>query len=178
MRGAPTHSNVPSSMDLLFPILLCLFLALAWWPWCCCEENPCPSCIGELPQQLSIAILGVVNGTCGKICEDDGCESINDTFVLDYVGNMGNDCDYEYAPYALRCSCSQWGSKVFAYFTTTVGGYALVVGVYTATQTGLRWSIELGEKPDCEFEGELELTPDIAPGYCDNSASTCKVSIV
>ena len=82
-------------MELLFPILLCLLLALAWWPWCCCVK--CMHCIdGKFPQQIQVTIAGLTDpGDC------PGCVALNDIYVLDWTTDTvaGGYCGNDYAGY-------------------------------------------------------------------------------
>jgi len=63
-------------VELLFPILLCLLLALAWWPWCCCVCK-CAWCDPPYKGNLSVTL----DFEAQEDVECD-CTELNGTYVL------------------------------------------------------------------------------------------------
>ena len=94
MRGGPTRWSARHSMDLLFPILLCLFLALAWWPWCCCGPT-CLPCSGGVPDHFQVVIADLTPSWMAT-CTAGQCTSLEDTYVLDYHSTDGDHCYWVY----------------------------------------------------------------------------------
>lgn len=53
----------------------------------CCEAGITDCCDGTMPEQISVTFSGISDG---EFCET--CETLNDTYVLDYLSN----CCWEY----------------------------------------------------------------------------------
>lgn len=136
--------------------------------WCCCQ---CPYCRGAHPKELEVTIAGLTDRDCGD------CDVLNDTFVLDFIGDGPSGCCWVYrfdetCGFDILVACI---SKPIAL------GYQLEVAISRegGSLDVIVWVASLGEdKPRCrDWSGlNVPITPQIQ-SQCHDNSSTCTISV-
>ena len=152
----------------ILPLLFCL-LAMGWYP-CCGGGGECPHCSGNAPLELQVDIAGLADGATCTECD----ENMNGTFVLSYVGEISNQCcwDYEGGDFCswdrLRCCViDSGGTLTLSVSYQDSAGYSAV---------NIVWDDDLGAyPPNCTAwsDYDLPVTTQFQTD-CNDDSSTCK----
>lgn len=130
---------------------------------CCCTEA-CNLCLNNIaPTRFQAAIAGVLNGTCGD------CDTYNDTFIVDFVSSIPNQCDWRYN-FAEVCGDTYIELVIYVVGATTW------IRVNFQPTTSLYWAKSF-VNPDCMNFNNEELTISAGSPECDPTAiGTCHIT--
>lgn len=141
---------------------------------CCCDscDYECYECVdGEAPDEFTVTIAGIIQGTGGQAC----CPSINGTYVLTKI----SDCIWRYTFPSTVCFYIRIDLELFR---LGAGQHSVLVTIFRTGGTQYyRWAKVLIDDCallDCtNFDSEsLPTKTQNAPTVCDYSASTCVVT--
>jgi len=141
---------------------------------CCCSR--CPVCTLEsFPTQLSIVIAGIVEGTCGS------CASLNDTYVLDFIGYFNPYCRWRYDFPVTVCGVNHitFGMRITVAHTSTSIQVDLDSDLYTNVSAYFKDDVGIAAPRDCQFSNkDIPWDWDGLAYTCDGSNSTCTVTAI
>jgi hypothetical protein len=110
---------------------------------------------------MQVELSGILNGVC------DTCLDFNDTYILSQT--EVNPCVWRYD--------FEGGGYIQLHWVDQFIVAVPLVSECPGQTIELYWSIILGDRMNCDFEGSLSLSPSGFQFGCDPSASTCTVSV-
>jgi hypothetical protein len=140
----------------------------------CSCPIPCNECTDASPEEISVTITGVGNGSDAGECSNC-CPNFNDTFIL----HADSACSWGYTFPECECGVAPCYFRNFS-LDATINGHVLTVRYIhqsTTCEGGLfYWKKDFAEVIDCrEWDNEnLDFWGTMLP--CTGPGSTCTVT--